>query len=169
MDSFIIINIFLLLFMFIGFLYITNIESKSLFISNIFSDIWLFFVTPTLGLVVNIIAYIVNQNNRYLLLGLVYLLFYIFRVISNYIKQKMDTLYYRKSIPIIKEKIDNYLDSLDDSMIDSYNIVLSRNADSNGIILKIKDNVIFNREEYTIYKKKIESMLSEYKVRVSYE
>lgn len=169
MNSFIVLNILLLLFMFIGFLYITNIESKSLFITSIFTDIWLFFVTPTLGFIVNVIAYIVDKNNRYLLLGLVYLLFYLFRVISNYIKEKMDILYYRKNLSVIKEKIDNYLDSLDDSMIDSYNIVLSRNADSNGIILKIKDNVIFNREEYTIHKKKIESMLSEYKVRVSYE
>lgn len=169
MKSFISINMVLLIVLFIGYAYITNSESKSLFICNIFSDLWFFFVTPIVGFMVNIIAYIINKNSCYLILGLVYLVFYLFRVTTIFVIEKMDVYYYRKNLPIIKDKLDKYLNSVNLDIIENYNIILSRTADSNGVVLKIKTDENLKRNDYLIYKKEIEDMLSEYKIRVSCE
>lgn len=167
--NFIFINVVLLFFLFFGYLYISHEETKSMFACDMLSGIWFSFITPVLGVIVNVVAYLTTKNILYLLMGLAYLLFYIFKILSVYITEKKDVTYYRKNLPILKNKLDLYLNSVNSKLIDGYNIVLSRNADYNMVILKIREGIGFNNEEYIIHKNEIENILSEYKIRVSYE
>lgn len=169
MTKFIIINIVLLIVWSMGYVFIRNNESKSLFMTNIFSDIWFYYFIPIIGFIVNIMAFITSSEIRYLVLGLMFLAFLSIKLIFQNIIAKLDRLYYKKNMPIIKEKLDRYLNSSNLKMIEGYNISLNRTAYTNGVVLKIKDYETFDWAKYPIYKNEIEFMLFEYKVRVSYK
>lgn len=164
-----ILNVIILTVWSIGYILLRNSESKSMFLSSIMSDLWLYHAMPVTGFIFNLIGFISSLDKTYIVIGLIYLLFTITRVSYQCIVAKLDRSYYEKNMPIIREKLDRYINSSNLNAIKDYKVILSKTSYTNDIILKIEDNGTFNWDNYLNYKSEIEFMFFEYNMRVSYE
>lgn len=160
------LNLVMLILCLTIYFFLKTYEDKSMFFINTMSNLWLYYVMPITGFLFNMMGFISSSEKFYILASLVYIAVMIVRLCYQGITAKLDSLYYKKNMPIIQKQLDEYIGSLDIENLKGYEIHISRNSYSNSIILKVEYSEDFDKSKY---KNEVELMLKNYNVRVSYE